>query len=1143
MTLNSPGVEIDIIDQSQYIAGALGPIPLIIAPSIQNKTNAAGTGVATGTLVSNAGKMQLVTSQRDLTTLFGVPNFINSSGSVLQGSELNEYGLLAAYGFLGVADAAYIMRPNVDLAALHPATAPPTGTVPVGTYWLDLTSTTWGLLEWNQTTQAYTVVQPTLIADGTMLDDGTGATYANFPKASVGKSGDYALVFVDHAGVAVTTIKAYYRGSRSDRYPGSSGVQNPWVLLGSENWVSANPTVKTLSFPVGFTTTSINMESTSVASTTFSTGTTAAEFVTAFNNTGFNSPTGVDGNPTATAFAVGNSVYIYSQENIKVNTSIPELGFIFPTGGNSVTYNAPKLAQQPHTQVPQWKAGTATAEPTGSVWFKTTSPNNGASIVVKRYNSSGQWAQVNVPLFSTNVNPLDINDAATDGLSADGVHAATIPSNSLYMRYGMYSALADANFEFGVSVELWGSQGTSGQSPARIPLTAASDSTVTVQIASGSMFNVYFNGNTYTVTSVGTVTNVLTGLEALAAGFNSAGIPDMKMTVNTATNTVVISNLDGHDFALIETDDTNLPLKNLNIPGYSSEIQGNVPSLVTQLFSNWNDLMYTASVSALTTTPANGTLWYNSSLTDADIMVNELVTGVPTWRGYRNVFSGTDPAGPTISATAPTTQSTGAPLVYNDLWIDTSDLENYPMINRWTQTGTWEVIDNMDHTTEDGIVFADARSRAGKLVTDSSIIADMLLSDYVDPDVGINTPPEMYPSGTLLFNLRRSSYNVKEYRVNYFNTTDFPNILTASVGQPNAGTDLLPYNNGGILPYANSWVSVAPVDASTGEPNMGRKSQRAVIVQAMTDAVNSSLDARKDQFTFNIIAAPGYPELATPMIELNTDRTQTAFILIDPPLRLQPTSTALVNWATNAAGAASTGEQGLTVADDYSAVYYPHAITTELKGNSVLVPASHMMLTQLALNDQVAYPWFAPAGLNRGVVTNASSVGYLNTTTGTYSIALLGRSESDSMYLHRMNPIVIQPTSGGIVVSGQKTLESTDNPTALNRINVARLVIYIRTNLAQLVKHYLFEPNDSITRSNALSEVNTFFNELVAQRALYDFLAVCDTSNNTPDRIDNNELWIDVAIKPVKAVEFIYIPVRIFNTGATLTQATATGAA
>jgi len=93
------------------------------------------------------------------------------------------------------------------------------------------------------------------------------------------------------------------------------------------------------------------------------------------------------------------------------------------------------------------------------------------------------------------------------------------------------------------------------------------------------------------------------------------------------------------------------------------------------------------------------------------------------------------------------------------------------------------------------------------------------------------------------------------------------------------------------------------------------------------------------------------------------------------------------------------------------------------------------------------------------------------------------------------------------------------------------LVIYLRSQLNQLAKPYIFEPNDKITRDEIKGQVESLLLELVGQRALYDFLVVCDETNNTPARVDRNELYVDVAIEPVKSIEFIYIPLRLKNTG------------
>ena len=132
------------------------------------------------------------------------------------------------------------------------------------------------------------------------------------------------------------------------------------------------------------------------------------------------------------------------------------------------------------------------------------------------------------------------------------------------------------------------------------------------------------------------------------------------------------------------------------------------------------------------------------------------------------------------------------------------------------------------------------------------------------------------------------------------------------------------------------------------------------------------------------------------------------------------------------------------------------------------------------------------------------------------------------LYINKINPIAARPNTG-LVVFGQKTLNPVAS--ALDRINVSRLINYIRYNMDILVQPFLFEPNDEETRDSVTVTCNRFLGELLGKRALYDFGVRCDETNNTPARIDRNELWIDVAIQPVKAIEFIYIPIRVLNTG------------
>ena len=296
----------------------------------------------------------------------------------------------------------------------------------------------------------------------------------------------------------------------------------------------------------------------------------------------------------------------------------------------------------------------------------------------------------------------------------------------------------------------------------------------------------------------------------------------------------------------------------------------------------------------------------------------------------------------------------------------------------------------------------------------------------------------------------------------------------------------------------------------------------------MKSEIDTNQALREDQRGYNIITCPGYPEVIQNMLSLNTDRNNTAFVVGDTPLRLEGTATAIQNYANNTAGATDNGEDGLVSSSDFLGVFYPSGLTTDNSGNSIVVPPSHMITRVLANNDNVAFPWFAPAGTRRGVVDNATSVGHIDASTGEFKTISVTESVRDSMHEVKINPITFF-SGAGIVNFGNLT--KTTATSALDRINVSRLAVFLRTQLDAIAKPFIFEPNDELTRNEIKGAVESFLLELVGQRALFDFLVVCDDTNNTATRIDRNELYVDIAIEPVKSVEFIYIPLRIKNTG------------
>ena len=425
------------------------------------------------------------------------------------------------------------------------------------------------------------------------------------------------------------------------------------------------------------------------------------------------------------------------------------------------------------------------------------------------------------------------------------------------------------------------------------------------------------------------------------------------------------------------------------------------------------------------------------------------------------------------------TYATAAPAVGSagDYWIDT-DKAGYPAIYR-SNASAWVLKDNADQTTSAGVVFSD--------ITANSTVAGgfeaTLLSGAANP--------LLHPVGTTGINMCRSGGTVRKY-----NTA----LTTPWKWRNHAGNQV------------------------NGAGSFGRHAQRAVVVSAM-QASAAGTELRADTAAFSLIAAPGYPELADEMISLNSDRNETGFVIIDAPFRLTPTEA--VTWVQGA-GATANGEDGLVTKNTYSAVYYPHALTTNPStGDSVVAPASHIALYTYAYSDSVSFQWFAPAGLTRGVVQNAAGVGYLDAENEYVGVSLT-QGNRDTMYQNKLNPIARFPAEG-VVVFGQKSLHA--GASALDRVNVARLTAYLRERFAVIARPYLFEPNDTNTRTNAKATFDGFLAGVMQTRGVTDFAVVCDESNNTAARIDANEFWIDVAIEPTKSAEFIYIPIRIVNTG------------
>jgi len=1089
MALTSPGVEVTIIDESNYLPAATNSVPFILIATAQNKVSGAGVGVAAGTTAANANKPYLITSQRDLSATFGTPFFYSTAaGTSINGYELNEYGLLAAYSALGISNRAYVQRADIDLSQLTATTTRPTGDPANGAYWFDTGVSAYGAFEWSSTTNVFTNKIPTVI---TNVADLVGGTSSGVPLDSIGSIGDYAI------NTTNTNNPMYYKS------PGNSAASvtaNSWVLVGSDSWKNSWPTViGTATNPTITAGNSMVINDTTVTAS----GTTLTSLASDINTasiTGITALVSSDNKLEIYADSTaandgstddGNGIAMIDDGNN--STLLTEVGIATSTSRGDKPYYAPVVHFGPNYSNPQWQSFDTEPHPTGSIWFKTNNVNLGANYVIKEYAvATDSFTTINNPLYANDQSALKALDPAGGGTN--------IVTGALYSQYDVSENTTYTTKFF--------SRYTTGA-------TLVTGTTTTPTFTNAETFTIQASAkNSDTLTTAVTATLGGTSATDFVTAFTAANVANTTARV-LSTGAIQIEHTLGGVIVLKDTSGTPVSDAGISTSVTPGQVRAGNDSNV--ILSNWIPLgfgstpVYTASSTAPSIDPADGTYWYYSDTNPVDIMIQD----GGTWKGYQNVtsdargfdLSTTSPAGPIISSTAPTKQSDDSALVYGDLWISTADLDNWPLIYRWQSVDSvdqWVLIDNSDQTGQNGVLFADARwagnGTTDPITDDLPTIESLLTSNYVDLD---KPDPTLYPTGMLLYNTRRSGFNVKSFQVDYFNSSDFP------------------FSTYGALPTVkDAWVTASGLQ-SNGAMYAGRKAVRNIVVQALKASVDGAQELREEQKIFNLLCCPNYEELANNLVALNNERNNTGFILSDTPMRLQDTGTAITNWATNANG------DGLTTADPYFGVFYPSCQTTDLSGQTVVAPATHMILRTVIRSDDVAFPWLAPAGTRRGTVDNASQIGYVNAQTGEFVQTAVRQGLRDTLYENSINPITFIPGSG-ILNYGNKT---TFTGSSLDRINVARLVAFIRGRLETIGKNFVFEPNDTTTRDEIKNSIESLMIDLVAKRGIYDYLVVCDTSNNTPARIDANELYVDVAIEPVKAVEFIFIPVRIKNTG------------
>lgn len=267
-----------------------------------------------------------------------------------------------------------------------------------------------------------------------------------------------------------------------------------------------------------------------------------------------------------------------------------------------------------------------------------------------------------------------------------------------------------------------------------------------------------------------------------------------------------------------------------------------------------------------------------------------------------------------------------------------------------------------------------------------------------------------------------------------------------------------------------------------------------------------------DYFDINMLLTPGilhsqHPSVTSLARNLALRRQDTFYIM--------DTNTLSENILTTTNNVSSLNS-------NYTATYYPWLKRFNGSNQDIWIPPSVLVIGALAKNDRLKSPWYAPAGLNRGGLSTAIQA-YDN----------LSQADRDELYISRVNPIATFPNQG-VCVWGQKTLQ--DRPSALDRVNVRRLLITVKKFISSATRFLVFEQNTAATRNRFLSIVNPYLDNVKQEQGLTAFRVVMDGTNNTPDIIDQNKLYGQIFLQPTRTAEFIVLDFNIQPTGASFPE-------
>jgi hypothetical protein len=419
--------------------------------------------------------------------------------------------------------------------------------------------------------------------------------------------------------------------------------------------------------------------------------------------------------------------------------------------------------------------------------------------------------------------------------------------------------------------------------------------------------------------------------------------------------------------------------------------------------------------------------------------------------------------------------STGPAGTSGTLLSGSTDNFRWQIVNANSSSGTFSLLIRQG---------SDSNITPSILETWGPLSLDPYSNNYIEKVIGNQSETVASDDGEYYIQLSGDYPNLSSYvRVKQVNQST-PNYFD-NVGTPKPEyTGSIPINGSGSFGSAEGKNVPTGVVASYYENIISENNIQGIPASAYTESI--SLLANKDAFNYNVLIAPGLLSdmggVAYTAINnmINTAQNRgDMMVVFDSSKHSSQISTVL----NNTAGYDTS----------YAATYWPWVKTIDPStANQVWVPASTMIPGVYAFNDNVAAPWFAPAGINRGILT-----------TSIQAERVLTQGNRDTLYQSNVNPISTYPNVG-VVIFGQKTLQRKSS--SLDRINVRRLLIELKGYISQIADTFVFEQNDTVTRNNFLASINPYLNSVQQQQGLTAFRVIMDETNNPPNVVDNNQL-------------------------------------